>query len=135
MLDGHLVEPADSGIRGAKPGPAAELAADFTARSDECVISMFNIFIIDLTTRYGVYRPQARLWQRDAVLATYGGRLRRIPPDCPGGLKGLKPYQRDRRSAPPARRSVSRSVNRCRARRPQGRYPTVTTAHARRIPQ
>src|SRR6516225_11560661 len=110
MLDGHLVEPADSGIRGAKPGSAAELAADFTAESDECVISMFNIFIIDSTTRYGVYRPQARPWQRDAVQATYGGRLRGMPPGCPGGLKGLKPHRRNRLSAPPARRSVSHNV-------------------------
>jgi hypothetical protein len=47
MLDGNLVEPADRGIRGAKTGPAAELAADFIVGSDECAISMFNIFIID----------------------------------------------------------------------------------------
>jgi hypothetical protein len=47
MLDGELVEPDDRGIRGAKRGPAAELAADFIAGSDKCVMSMFNIFIID----------------------------------------------------------------------------------------
>jgi hypothetical protein len=47
MLDGDQVEHADSGIRGAKTGPAAEPAADFVTESDECLKSMFHIFIID----------------------------------------------------------------------------------------